>query len=1212
MQRGVPSRAIEQTKGFRTVQHIPTRLDLLDRDGTLLITRAPNGDAHAGLHPRARSNADTGPDIFVGVLDDGRVLGFNGHVDLGTGIRTALAQIVAEELDVSLDAVTMVLGDTESAPDQGATIASETIQITAVPLRWAAAQARGMLVAEAAARLGVDAAGLDVTDGVVSARHDPALRASYAELLRGRRLSAALRPDVAVKAPEQYRLVGQPVPRADIPAKAVGAFSFVHDLRLPGMLHGRVVRPPYLGHDSGAFVGRSLIGVDEASVAGVPGLVAVVVVGDFVGVVATREEEAERAMRLLSVRWAPFEPAVDLSDVEGALRRQPSTRRSLLEQGDVDAALAGSTRVLERTYSWPYQMHGSIGPSCAVASFTDGRLTAWSGTQNPHLLRRDLSLLLDLPEAAVEVVRMEAAGCYGRNCADDVTGDAALLSRAVGQPVRVQLTREQEHAWEPKGAAQLCDVRGGLDADGVPTAYDFVTRYPSNLAPMLPLLLTGVIAPVPDVVQMGDRTAIPPYAYPAMRIAVEDMAPLVRASWMRGVSALPNTFAHECFIDELAAEAGVDPVEYRLRYLKETRAAELVRAVAAQAGWNERTGPRLQGEGDILRGQGFAYALYVHSKFPGFGAAWAAWVAEVEVNRRTGEVAVTRVTVGHDAGLMINPAGVRHQIHGNVVQATSRALKERVTFEDRALVSSQEWGGYPIISFQEVPEIDVLMMHRPDQPALGAGESASVPGAAAIANAIFDATGVRFRSAPFTADVIRAGLGAPPDRPQVRPALPRPALPRPALPRSGRRRWFGRLAGLGAAIGVAAVGLLGLHPVMPRTTPPGPDVFSAALIEKGRLLAAVGDCAVCHTVPGGPAYAGGHALSTPFGTVYATNLTPDVETGIGAYSFAAFQRAMRDGIARDGRNLYPAFPYTSYTRMTDEDLLALYAFLMAQPAVHARSPETRLAFPFNLRPLMAGWNLLFHRPGALQAEPTHTAQWNRGRYLVEALGHCGACHTPRNALGAEKGSAHMAGAVVDGWEAPPLNGLSRAPIPWSEAALFDYLRTGHSASHGVAAGPMAAVVTELAHLPDTDLAAMSHYLTSLNQGPAPVANEAALAATLEARAWDGMRGDASEGARIFGGACASCHHDGSGPPVFGANVSLALNSSVHGARPDNLLRVILHGIDQPARPALGPMPGFRDSLTNKQVAELARFLRTRFAPNEPTWTGLEGAVGRAM
>ena len=1176
----------------------PSRLDLLDRDGTLLITRAPDAEAHAGLHARAPSNRDNGPDIFVAVLEDGRVLAFNGHVDLGTGIRTALAQIVAEELDVPLDTVTMVLGDTESAPDQGATIASETIQITAVPLRRAAAQARHMLVAEAAGHLGTTPAMLDVEDGTVFVTGDPARRIAYAALLRGRRFAATLDGDAVVKTPDQYRLVGHAVPRVDIPSKAVGAFSYIHDLRLPGMLHGRVVRPPYVGHDSGPFVGRSLLGVDEASVAGVPGLVAVVVIGDFVGVVALREEEAERAMRLLQVRWASFESRFELQDVEGALRRQDATRRTLLEEGDVDAALAGSARVLERTYTWPYQMHGSIGPSCAVAAFKEGRLVAWSGTQNPHLLRGDLARLLDMPDSAVEIRRMEAAGCYGRNCADDVTGDAALLSRAVGRPVRVQLTREQEHAWEPKGAAQLCDVRGGLDAAGNPTGYDFTTRYPSNLAPMLPLLLTGVEPPVAAVTQMGDRTAIPPYAYPAMRIAVDDLAPLVRASWMRGVSALPNTFAHECFIDELAAEAKVDPVEYRLRHLKEERAAELVRAVAARAGWEERTGPRLRGEGDILRGQGFAYALYVHSRFPGFGAAWAAWVAEVEVNRRTGEVAVTKVTVGHDAGLMINPAGVRHQVHGNVVQATSRALMERVSFEENALVSSKEWGGYPIISFKEVPEIDVMLMHRPDQPPLGAGESASVPGAAAIANAIFDATGVRFRSAPFTADVILAGLDTPPE------------------PDGGgrgkvRRRWFGALAGLGTALGVAATGLLGLHAAMPGTTPPGPDVFSATLIERGRLLAAVGDCAVCHTAPGGVRNAGGHALNTPFGTVYATNLTPDVETGIGAYSLAAFTRAMRDGIGRDGRNLYPAFPYTSYTRMTDQDLLALYAYLMVQEPVQARSPETRLAFPFNLRPLMAGWNLLFHRPGAMQPEPAQTAVWNRGRYLVEGLGHCGACHTPRNALGAERRSAHMAGAAVDGWEAPALNGTSSAPIPWTEAALYDYLRTGHSAFHGVAAGPMAAVVSELSHLPDADVAAMAHYLASLDKTPAAAVDEAGLAAALQARAEAGLRGDASEGARIFRGACASCHHDGSGPPVFGVNVALALNSGIHAARPDNLLRVILQGIEQPARPALGPMPGFRGSLSDRQVAELARFLRARFAPGEAPWAELNGAIARA-
>ena len=1185
-----------------------TRQQLFDREGTLLITRAkadePDAHQHRGeggdspAYGRAAAVSDgtnrpEDVDIFVAVLEDGTVLGFNGHVDLGTGIRTALAQIVAEELDVAFERVTMVLGDTEGTPDQGATIASETIQITAAPLRRAAAQARHLLVNAAAERLGAAPADLGITDGVVSVRAEPARSVSYGDLLRGRVLRATLDTEVALKPVSDYRVVGQKVPRVDIPAKAVGAFAYVHDLRVPGMLHGRVVRPPYLGHDSGDFVGKSLLSVDESSVTHIPGLIAVVTIGDFVGVVATREENVDRAMRELRVQWRPFAPASSLGDVAKALRLNASTRRTLLEKGDVDSALAGAAKRLDRTYSWPYQMHGSIGPSCAVADHAPGRLVVWSGTQNPHVLRTDLAKLLGTAEHEVEVVRMEAAGCYGRNCADDVTGDAALLSRAVGRPVRVQLTREQEHAWEPKGAAQLCDVAGGIDAAGDPVGYDFNTRYPSNLAPMLPLLLTGVVPPEPAVVQMGDRTAIPPYDYPAMRIAVEDMPPLVRASWMRGVSALPNTFAHECFIDELAAEAGVDPVEYRLRHLREARAAELVRAVAARAGWQPRTRPRLKGEGDVLRGEGFAYALYVHSKFPGFGAAWAAWVAEVEVNRRTGEVAVTRVTVGNDAGLMVNPAGVQHQVHGNVIQSTSRALKERVTFDERSLVASQEWGAYPIMTFREVPEIDVVLMPRPEEPPLGSGESASVPSAAAIANAIFDATGVRFRSAPFTADVILAGLD--PD-------------PKPEAPKR-RRRWLGALAGLGTALATAGAGLLGLHPAIPPAAPPGPDVFSAAQIERGRLLAAAGDCAVCHTAPGGVTNAGGHALHTPFGTVYGTNLTPDVETGIGAYSFAAFERAMRHGIGRDGRNLYPAFPYTSYTKMTDEDLLALYAYLMAQEPVKARSPETRLAFPFNIRPLMAGWNLLFHKPGAYQPDPAQSAQWNRGNYLVNALGHCGACHTPRNLLGAERQSAYLAGAMVGGWEAPALTSLSNAPIPWTEQALYEYLRTGHSPSHGVAAGSMGPVVAELSALPDSDIAAMAHYVASLST-PAAAGDPAAHAAALEEVAWRDLRSDASDGARIFQGACSGCHHRGDGPPVMGVNVKLSVNSNVHSALPDNLIRVMLEGIDRPAHPDLGHMPGFRDSLNDAQVGDLARFLRRRFAPDKPAWHDVEDAVAR--
>ena len=384
-------------------------------------------------------------------------------------------------------------------------------------------------------------------------------------------------------------------------------------------------------------------------------------------------------------------------------------------------------------------------------------MTVWAGSQNPHVLRADLAKLMGLPDVQINVIRMEAAGCYGRNCADDVAADAALQSRSVGAPVRVQLTREQESAWEPKGAAQLMQVDCGLNADGSVAAYDFQTSYPSNASPTLALLLTRTIEPVAQAFELGDRTARPPYDYRNLRVAVNDMAPMVRASWLRGVSALPNSFAHESYINELTTAAGVGPVEFRLRYLQDPRAAELLTATADKAGWLAHTSPQSQApQGDILSGQGVGYARYNHSKWPGFGAAW---VADVEVNRRTGEMHVRRVVVGHDAGTLINPAGVQHQIHGNVVQTTSRALLEEVMFNpSNGTVTNLEWGSYPILNFRDVPVIDIVTMPRQGEPPLGAGESSSVPGTAAIANAIFDATGVRFRQPPFTPEVVLAGL----------------------------------------------------------------------------------------------------------------------------------------------------------------------------------------------------------------------------------------------------------------------------------------------------------------------------------------------------------------------------------------------------------------------------------------------------------------------
>ena len=1148
-------------------------------------------------------------ETFIRITADGSVMAFNGHVDLGTGIQTALGQIVAEELDVSFARVVVVLGDTSRVPNQGPTIASETIQISAVPLRKAAAQARQFLLARAAERLEIPVTDLAVEDGLIRG-HNRSV--SYGEVIGDDTVRLELADEIQVKASEAYSIVGQSVPRTDLPAKATGELVFVHDVRVPGMLHGRVVRPPYAGVDAGAFVGTSLIAVDESSVRDIPGLVAVVRIGDFVGVIAEREENAVKAAAQLRVTWKPVPTLPNLGDVETALRANPSTPRTLIDKGEVDAALAAATKAMPRTYIWPYQMHASIGPSCAVADFRDGQVRVWSGTQNPHMLRGDLALLLQRPEPEIEVIRMEAAGCYGRNCADDVSADAVLLSRAVGRPVRVQLTREQEHAWEPKGTAQLMDVKGGLNADGSVAAYDFATRYPSNGAPTLALLLTGTIAPVHAVSEMGDRTAIPPYDYDNMRVVAHDMPPIVRASWFRGVSALPNTFAHESYIDELATEAGVDPIEYRLRYLKDARAVDLVNAVAERAGWQPR--PVRQEkvpEGDIVRGRGFAYALYVHSKFPGYGAAWSAWIADVAVNKATGDVSVTRVVAGQDSGLMINPDGVRHQIQGNVIQSTSRALMEEVSF-DRNAVTSREWGAYPIIKFPDIPKIDVLMLPRQDQPPLGVGESASVPSAAAIANAIFDATGVRFRELPLTPERILRGLrGEAQSSPDTLPlAPPQPSAPidRWQNPFAVRRGAVATIAAvIAAGIGIAAA-VLPWRSIAPIARPDA-SVFSLATIERGRQLAALGNCAVCHTMTDGILNAGGRAIETPFGTIYSTNITPDVETGIGGWSYPAFERAMREGIHRDGRQLYPAFPYTHFARTTDADLQALYAYLMAQTPVRAGNRAPALAFPFNWRPLMAGWNALFHRPRAFAADATKSALWNRGAYLVEGLGHCGACHSPRNALGAEKNNAYLAGGFAEGWEAPPLTSLSHAPVPWNEDELFAYLRSGASRFHGVAAGPMTPVVKELSALPDEDIRAMAVYLGSFNESAIGKPDHDALASRLESLTATRTASASPVGLRLYEGACAVCHQVG-GPPLFGSRPSLALNSNLHATVPDNLIQVILHGIASPASSDLGYMPGFKDSLGDDQLAELVFYLRGQFAPEKAAWTGVREAIGR--
>ncbi|MBY5973037.1 molybdopterin-dependent oxidoreductase [Ferrimonas balearica] len=1114
-----------------------------------------------------------GRDVFLTLSPEGHATGYNGHVDLGTGIGIALTQIVAEELDLPLEAVTIHLGDTAHTPNQGPTIASETIQITAAPLRRAAAQARAWLVAQAARQWDAPEAEITTLDGACLWQDR---RLPYDTLLQNHAEALPLDEAAPVKDPASYRVVGRKAGRLDLPAKLRAEFDYIQDVRLPGMIHGHVIRPPYAGRDSGDFIGRSLIGYDATSVEGMPGYLGIHHEGDFLAVLAETAPQARAIAEALKVDWRLPPPLPEMESIAETLKAQPSTPRPLLASGDIDAGLAETAHRLDRRYVWPWHMHASIGPSCAVADWNGGAPLVWSGTQNPHMLRGDLAVLVDLPDEQIEIRRHQAAGCYGRNCADDVAGDALLLSRACGRPVRVQLTRAQESLWEPKGAAQLMEIRGGLDAAKDFHAYDFQSWYPSNRGPNLALLLTGRISPEPRPDTMGDRTAVPPYRIPHRRIVAHDMAPIVRAAWLRGVSALPNTFAHESYIDELATEAGEDPVAFRLRHMDDPRQAELVRRTAEEAGWEEHVGPRLRREGRMAYGQGFAFATYVHGPFPGVAAAAAAWVVDVAVDTETGEVTLSRVFVGQDQGLVINPDGVRQQIHGNVIQTAGRVLTEEVSF-DEISVTDQSFADYPLTTFPQLPEIRTLLVERPEDPPLGVGESAAVPAAAAIANAIFDATGVRMREAPFTPEKMRAAQG--------RTETPATALPPP--PRKPRLPLRARLAaGAIGLMGLAGLGAVSL-PLHRAIAPVTPQLATKAeQLARGETLFALGNCSSCHTATGGLKNAGGKPVETPFGTVFSTNLTPDPETGLGRWSYPAFARAMRHGVSRDGRNLYPAFPYTSFAKMAEADLQALYAYIQSLEPVRSEVPAAQMQVP---RPALAAWNALFHKAETLTPDPAQDATWNRGRYLVETVGHCSACHTPRGTLGAQDGARSLTGAMIRDWFAPALAGPEAGARGWDVATLTRYLKTGTAPGLSAASGPMAEVIEGTSQLPEADLTAMATYLASLAEGSAAPVPEPVLPATP-----DRMH-------RIYESACASCHEPAFADLLTAAQIPLGQAPALRAPGPETAMTVIREGLSGPLGTELRDMPGFAAELTETDIAALARYLRARYAPDLPAW-----------
>jgi nicotinate dehydrogenase subunit B len=670
----------------------------------------------------------------------------------------------------------MKTGDTENTIDQSQTSGSRTLHKAGPQLRQAAAAGRRALLNLASERLSAPAEMLETSDGIVSVTGNPAKKVSYGDLIGGRRFDVRITAsgtgaelkvaaEIPAKDRKAYKIVGTSIPRVDLPPKFTGEFTYSIDVSVPGMLHGRVIRPPVA--DS-----RPLT-VDEHSIAEIPGIVRVVREGNFLGVVATAEWSAIQAAGALKVSWS--DPEVKLPANRDAIFAYLKNAKSyddqiVVSEGNLENAFAAASKTFAATYLWPFQMHGMLGPSCAVADVRADRATIWTGTQGPFRTRKEVAKLLRLPEKSVRIVYVEGAGCYGRLCADDVAEDAAVLSRAVGKPVRVQWSRTDEHGWEPKGPAQLLMVRAGVDSAGDITAWEFEDRsIPWTAAPDMPNLAsrqTGMMPQgpgstgtgsgvVPGVSSGGDLYHIKnrKISSPVVPWVQNLMTPL-RTNNLRAPGSAARCFGSETFMDELASQLGVDPVQFRLRHFgNDKRKIEAILAAAKKAAWVERASPAPSSSGSIAVGRGVAVSNREDSMI--------AVVAEVEVDKSSGKVRVKRVVVAHDCGLIANPNGVENQIEGNVIQGVSRTLLEEVKFDERG-VTNLDWIGYPVIRYEDVPEIEIVLIDRPELDFLGAGEASLVPIPAAIGSAIFDATGARMRDIPMSPERVLAALAARP------------------------------------------------------------------------------------------------------------------------------------------------------------------------------------------------------------------------------------------------------------------------------------------------------------------------------------------------------------------------------------------------------------------------------------------------------------------
>jgi len=703
---------------------------------------------------------------FIAINADGSVAAYFGKMDMGHGLFVAIGQIVAEELDVPFKAVKVYMGDTANSVNQGGASGSTGIQLGGKQMRMAAAEARRVLLDMASEKLGTPADQLIVVNGAVSAAFNRDKKTSYGELIGGRYFNVQLEwnkqwgnalyaPGKAKPKPHTaHKIVGQPIRREDVAPKVFAQEDFVTDVKVPGMVHGRMIRPP--------VAGAVPVKVDEASIADIPGAKAVWEKG-FLGVVANREWDAIKAAEKLKVEWSdtapPFPEQATLYD---HIRKAP-VRKSQIEQqnGNVDEAFKSAARVIEAEYEWPFQSHASMGPACALVEIKDGKVTCWSGTQKSHFVQQGIAATLGVPVETVHVIWQTGPGSYGRNDADDCAADAATLAKAVGKPVRLQYMREQGTGWDPKGPASVHKVRAALDASGTVTAYEFMSKAFSRVdvdtnGSKEFDTLSGQTRGV--ALKSGDGFGVPAesYGFANKKMGWETIPPLLdrasplRTSHLRDPVGPQIHFASESFIDEVAAAVNADPIEFRLRYVKDARDIALLKAVAEKSGWQARPSPRRDQTGAKVAGRGIAYSQRNGTR--------VAIVAEVEIDRGSGKIYAKKFTVAHDCGQIINPDGLAKCIEGNIVQGISRTLWEEVTFDSKA-VTSVDWISYPILDITETPEaIDVVLINRPELDPSGAGEPSIRPVAAAIANAIFDATGVRIRRVPFSPDRVKAAL----------------------------------------------------------------------------------------------------------------------------------------------------------------------------------------------------------------------------------------------------------------------------------------------------------------------------------------------------------------------------------------------------------------------------------------------------------------------